>query len=81
MYLEADLQQFFLTHRHAKKPTLLEPQKAQLKFRLPKLYHGESYIKCYHFYQQCIDHFNKIKSKKINRILFIASFLQVAISF
>ena len=57
------------------------PREGQLKARFPDLYYGKSHIECYHFCQQCKDHFDTAGATGSNRILFAASFLRGRINF
>lgn len=57
------------------------PRKRPLKAPLPDLYFGKSHMECYHFYQQCEDHFDTAGATGTNRIPFAASFLRGRISF
>ena len=56
-------------------------REGQLKTRLPDLYYGKSHIECYHFCQQCEDHFDTADATTSNRTPFVASFLCNRISF
>ena len=57
------------------------PQEGQLKARFPDLYYGKSHMKCYHFGQQCKDHFDTAGAIRSNRTLFATFFLCKRISF
>ena len=59
---------------------LVEPQEYLLKAKTLETYWGKSHMKCYHFCQQCKDHFKISGVTGINRILFAASFLCGSIS-
>ena len=60
---------------------LAEPQERTLKARTPEIYWGKSHMECYHFCQQCEDHFETLGATGINRTLFAASFFCNFISF
>ena len=47
-----------------------------LKARNPDLYYGNSHMECYHFCQQCEDHFETAGAKGHKRVLFTGSFLK-----
>ena len=57
-----------------------EPQKRPLKARSPETYLRKSHMDCYHFCQQCKDHFETLGATGMNCILFTASFLCSTIS-
>lgn len=57
------------------------PRKRPLKAPPPDLYFGKSHMECYHFCQQCEDHFDTAGATGTNRIPFAASFLRGRISF
>ena len=57
------------------------PWRSPLKVLFPDLYHGKSHIECYHFCQQCEDHFATAGATGPNRTPFAASFLCGRISF
>ena len=57
------------------------PREGQLKARFPDLYYGKSHMECYHFCQQCEDHFDTAGATGSNRTPFAASFLRGRISF
>ena len=59
---------------------LAEPQKRPLKARTTETYWGKSHIECYHFYQQCEDHFETSGATGINHTPFASSFLRGSIS-
>lgn len=52
------------------------PRKRPLKAPPPDLYFGKSHMECYHFCQQCEDHFDTAGATGTNRIPFAASFLR-----
>ena len=58
-----------------------EPREGQLKAQFPDLYYGKSHMECYHFCQQCEDHFDTAGATGSNRTPFAASFLRGRISF
>ena len=60
---------------------LAEPQEHSLKARTPETYWGKSHMKCYHFCQQCEDHFKTSGATGMNCTPFAASFLRSSISF
>ena len=64
----------------AQAQVLAEPQKQPLKARSPETYSEKFHIDCYHFCQQCEDHFKTSDATGMNRILFVASFLHGTIS-
>ncbi len=47
-----------------------------LKARNPDLYYGNSHMECYHFCQQCEDHFETAGTKNHKRVPFAAAFLK-----
>ena len=51
-----------------------------LKAKVPEVYYGKSYMDCYHFCQQCEDHFETAGATRTNRTPFAASFLCGSIS-
>ena len=57
------------------------PRESPLKAQFPDLYHGKSHMECYHFCQQCEDHFATAGATGPNRTPFAASFLCGRISF
>ena len=58
----------------------VEPWEQLLKARFLEIYSGKSHINCYHFCQQCEDHFKTSGATKMNYTLFAASFLRGTIS-
>ena len=52
-----------------------EPCERPLKVRLLDLYYGDLHIECYWFCQQCKDHFDTARAKRMNQIPFAALFL------
>ena len=57
-----------------------EPQKRPLKARTLKTNWGKSYMKCYHFCQQCEDYFEILGATGMNCTLFAALFFHSPIS-
>ena len=57
------------------------PRGSLLKARFPNLHHGKSHMECYHFYQQCEDHFATASVTGSNQTLFATSFFCGRISF
>ena len=51
-----------------------------LKAKVPEVYYGKSHMDCYHFCQQCKDHFETAGATGNNRTPFAASFLRGNIS-
>ena len=51
-----------------------------LKAKVPEVYYGKLHMDCYHFCQQCKDHFKTFGATGTNRILFAAFFLHGNIS-
>ena len=52
-----------------------EERKQTLKAKVPEVYYGKSHMDCYHFCQQCKDHFETAGTNGFNRTPFVASFL------
>ena len=73
-------QQFMKAYLEAQvtSQTKVDPElcKQPLKARFLDLYYDNLHIDCYWFYQQCKDHFETAKGKKLNKIPFAASFLR-----
>ena len=58
-----------------------QPEREQnLKAKVPEVYYGKSHMDCYHFCQQCEDHFETVGATGFNRTLFAAFFLRRNIS-
>ena len=57
-----------------------EPREQLLKVRSPETYSRKSHIDCYHFCQQCEDHFETSGTTRMNRTSFVASFFYGTIS-
>ena len=51
-----------------------------LKAKVPEIYYGKSHMDCYHFCQQCKDHFETVRATRFNRTPFAASFFRGNIS-
>ena len=51
-----------------------------LKAKVPEVYYGKSHMDCYHFCQQCEDHFETVGATGFNRTPFAAFFLRGNIS-
>ena len=53
-----------------------QPERKQtLKAKVLEVYYSKSHIDCYHFCQQCKDHFETVGATGFNWTLFVASFL------
>ena len=59
---------------------LAEPREQPLKARSSETYSGKSHMDCYHFCQQCEDHFETSSATGMNRTPFVALFLRGTIS-
>ena len=59
---------------------LTEPQERSLKTKTPETYWGKPHMECYHFRQQCDNHFEISGATGTNRTPFAASFLRNSIS-
>ena len=70
----------FMETTQAQVQVLAEPRERPLKAWTPETYWGKSHMKCYHFCQQCKDHFKTSGAIGMNRTLFTASFLRGSIS-
>lgn len=64
----------------ARGPPNDEPRETPLKAWFSDLYTGKSHIDCYHFIQQCEDHFETARATGTNRTSFAATFLSEKIS-
>lgn len=62
------------------EPDQQGPRERPLKARLPDLYYGKSHMECYHFCQQCEDHFDTTGSTGPDQTSFAASLLRGRIS-
>ena len=49
--------------------------KQLFKAKVPDVYYGKLHMDCYHFYQQCEDHFETFRATGTNQTPFAASFL------
>ena len=54
--------------------------KQTLKVKIPEVYDGEFHMDCYHFCQQCKDHFKTVVATKFNQTPFATFFLRENIS-
>ena len=70
----------FVESIQARNREQAEPRKHPLKARSPETYLEKFHIDCYHFCQQCEDHFETLNATGMNRTLFAASFLHGTIS-
>ena len=70
----------FIKTMQAQAQALAEPRERPLKAKTPETYWGKSHIECYHFYQQCEDHFETSGATGMNRTPFAASFLRGSIN-
>ena len=70
----------FMETTQAQAQVLAEPRERPLKARTPETYWGKSHMECYHFCQQCEDHFETSGATGMNRTPFVASFLRGSIS-
>ena len=50
------------------------------KAKVPEVYYSKSHMDCYHFCQQCEDHFETAGATETNRTPFAASFLRGSIN-
>ena len=57
-----------------------KPCKQSFKTRFPDLYYDNLHIDYYQFYQQCKNYFGTVGTKRLNKILFAASFLHELVS-
>ena len=82
-YSEADLIRILKIFLETKgqEPKAKVPRKQPLKAKIPDIYFGKSHIDCYHFCQQCEDHFETAGTTGSNRTPFAASFLCGKINF
>ena len=69
----------YLETNQRPRPPLTE-RKQTFKAKVPEVYYGKSYIDCYHFCQQCKDHFETVEATGANRTPFATSFLRKNIS-
>ena len=70
----------FMETTQAQAQALAEPRERPLKARTPETYWGKSHMECYHFCQQCEDHFETSGATGMNHTPFAASFLCGSIS-
>ena len=70
----------FMETTQAQAQALAEPQEQPLKARTLETYWGKSHIECYHFCQQCEDHFKISGATRMNCTSFAASFFRSSIS-
>ena len=70
----------FMETTQAQAQALAEPRERPLKARTPETYWGKSHMECYHFCQQCEDHFETSGATGMNCTPFAASFLRGSIS-
>lgn len=57
------------------------PRQRPLKVRPPDFYCGKLHMECYHFYQQCEDHFDTAGATGLNQTSFAAFFFRDRVSF
>ena len=70
----------FMKTTQAQAQVLVKPQEQLFKVKSPETYSEKSHIDCYHFWQQCEDHFETSDNIKMNCTLFAASFICGTIS-
>ena len=70
----------FMEMTQAKTQVLAEPQKRPLKAKFSETYSKKFHMDCYHFCQQCEDHFETSGATRMNCTLFVASFFHGTIS-
>ena len=70
----------FMETTQAQAQALAEPREHSLKAKTPETYWGKFHIECYHFCQQCENHFKTSGATGINYIPFAASFFRGSIS-
>ena len=70
----------FMETTQAQAQALAKPRERPLKAWTPKIYWGKSHMECYHFCQQCEDHFETFGATGMNRTPFAASFFHGSIS-
>ena len=82
-YSEADLMRILKIFSETKgqEPKAEVPRERPLKAKVPDVYFGKSHMDCYHFCQQCEDHFETAGATGSNRTPFAASFLRGKINF
>ena len=73
--------QFMKAYLESQKPSRpLAERERSLKAKVPDVYYEKLHIDCYHFCQQCEDHFETAGATGANRTPFAASFLRGNIS-
>ena len=70
----------FMKMIQAQAQALAKPWEQFFKARTPKMYWGKSYIKYYHFCQQCENYFETSSTTRMNHIPFATPFLYSFIS-
>ena len=82
-YSEADLMRILKIFSETKgqEPKAEVPRERPLKAKVPDVYFGKSHMDCYHFCQQCEDHFETAGATGSTRTPFAASFLRGKINF
>ena len=79
-YTEADLQRLLRICMGAKGPSNDELRESPLKTRFPDLYTEKSQMDCFHFCQQCEDHFETARATGTKLTSFASFFLSVPIN-
>ena len=69
----------YLESNQGPRPPPAERERS-LKAKVPEVYYGKSHMDCYHFCQQCEDHFETAGATGTNRTPFAAFFLRGNIS-
>ena len=74
--------QFIKAYLESNKRPRQPPAEREQSFKakVPKVYYGKLYMDCYHFCQQCKDHFETAKATGTNRTPFATSFFCGSIS-
>ena len=82
-YSETDLMRILKIFSETKgqEPKAEVPRKRPLKAKVPDVYFGKLHMDCYHFCQQCEDHFETAGATGSTRTLFTISFLCGKINF
>ena len=82
-YSKADLMRILKIFSETKgqEPKAEVPRERPLKAKVPDVYFGKSHMDCYHFCQQCEDHFETAGATGSTRTPFAASFLRGKINF
>ena len=70
----------FMETTQSQAQALAELWERLLKARTPEIYWDKSHMECYHFCQQCKDHFETSSATGANRTPFVASFFSGSIS-